>query len=65
MMYLQAMMFLSLILRADGKGASLCVVGVHAVHADMNGHGRVYATIGNRSCVPNTFSTKSKIDTIS
>ena len=60
---LQATLFLSLIHKADGKGTSLYIDGVHDVHTDMKDHAGVYTTIGTGAV--HTSSTKSKINTVS
>ena len=63
MKYLQATAHLPLILRADGKGSAIYIDGAHAVHADMKGHGGVFATLGSGSVY--SASTKCKLNTIS
>ena len=63
LMYLQTTSFLLLILKAEGKGASLYIDGAHAVHADMKGCTGVYTTMGTGAAYAS--STKSKINAVS
>ena len=59
-MYLQTTSFLPLILLADGKGASLYINGVHALHADMKGHAEVYTTMGTGAVYASSTKSKKK-----
>ena len=63
MKYLQAAAFLPLIIRSDGKGTVIYIDGSHGIHADMKGHGGVFATEGKDAMY--SSSTKLKLNTIS
>ena len=64
MMYLHITPFLSLILRADGKGIRLYIDGAHAVHAFIKGHVGVYTIMVGTGAVY-ASSIKTKIKTVS
>ena len=63
MKYLQAMAFLLLIIRSDGKGTVIYIDGLHVIHSDMRGHDGVFATEGKGTMY--SSSTKVKLNIIS
>ena len=63
MKYLQAMAFLLLIIRSDGKGTIIYIDGSHGIHSDMKGRGGVFATEEKGAMY--SSSIKLKLNTIS
>ena len=72
MKYLQYTRHLPLILCADGKGIGIWIDVLHAVHTNMKGHVRTYASMEKRAVISSanqiklntTSSTETETETV-